>query len=346
MKKTLLLVGLISSASAFAQITVTEGNVVDAGDQVIQNSDTIPSVSGPTTGANQTWDYSTLVAHEEDTMFFVAPGWLPNASEFPSATLALDDDGAEIYLEKDATGLRVLGIVGDMFGIGTPLTIAFDPYETIIEFPANFNDSYSNTSTQRIVVDGAVVGLPVDSVAMVTTSVNDVVIDSWGSMTTPYGTFDVLGQYETSTSTDSTFTYILGVETLLDSGTDTTYSRSYWSNDPSAKFPVMEMEVDELNNVVTATWLKEAPSADVALVEMTQPVVFPNPAKDVVNVKAAAGEVRDIVVYDVNGAVVAEKHTITNEANINIEHLTEGTYVLKALNSNGEIILTQEVIKL
>lgn len=342
MKKTLLSIALISSASAFAQITVTQANVVGAGDQVIQNFDTIPSVAGPSIGANQTWDYSTLVAHEEDTMSFVAPGWLPNASEFPSSNIAVEQDGSEIYLEVDAAGLRVLGIVGD-FG-GTMATLEFDPYETIIEFPANFNDTYTNNYTSVMELDMG--GIPFDSVRVVSHVDQDFNVDSWGSMTTPYGTFDVLGVYETTITVDSTFALALGSWTMIDSGSDTSYTRAYWSNDPSAKFPVVEMQVDGNNDVLSASWLKEAPTADLTLNEIVDPVVFPNPVKYMLHVKATAGEVRDLVVYDVNGAVVAKKHIVSSAANINIETLPEGVYVLKALNSNGEIILTQEVIKL
>lgn len=345
MKKTLLLVALVSSASAFSQITITEANLVGAGDQVIQNSDTLPSVSNPIAGANQSWDYSSLIAHTEDTTSFVAPGWLPNSAEFPSATLAVGGEG-EFYLEKDATGLRSLGVVADFFGTGTPLVLAIDPYETIIQFPANYNDAYSENFSQRISLDGATVGLPVDSVVVISNSTKDVSIDSWGSMTTPFGTFEVIGTSETLITIDSTYSYILGTETFVNSESDTSYNRSYWSNDPNAKFPVMEFVLDDSGNVNSATWLKETPSLGLIHLEEVNPIVLPNPASDIISINATAGEVREVVMYDLNGSQVASKTIVASHAHMDISHLSKGVYVLKAFNDNGDLVLAEQVVKL
>lgn len=346
MKKSLLAISLISSVSAFSQITVTEANVVGVAEQVIQNSDTLPTVSSPTTGANQTWDYSVLTDHDEDTMNFVAPDWLLNFAEFPTANLALPTDQGEIYLRKDATGLHTLGLVGDFLGTGSDITIAINPYESIVEFPLNFNDTYTNDYWQRISVDGATIGFPVDSVVVTSESVKDVTVDSWGSMTTPFGTFDVLGTYETVITIDSTFTYLNGMESLIDSEIDTSYRRSYWSNDPSARFPVMEFEQEGNGDVVTATWLKQEPTADINTLTTVEASAFPNPATDLISINAAAGAIRTVVIYDVNGAVVATKDIVGSHAQIDVKHLAEGTYVVTAFGQNGAVVLTQQVVKL
>lgn len=344
MKNTLLIFSLIAGTSAIAQITVNESDVVVAGDMVIQNNDTLPSVSAPTIGANQTWDYSGLVAHEEDTMNFVAPGWLANSAAFPTSNIAVESDGAEIYLEKDAAGLRTLGIVADFFG-GAPIVIKSEPYETIIQFPANFNDNYTENISQRLMIDGATLGLPFDSIVNTTHSTRTVTIDSWGSMTTPFGTFEVLGQDEMNISIDSSFTYVFGIETLADSGADTTYRRSYWSNDPSAKFPVMDLELDETGDVIAATWLKESPTADLSDFEIAETMAFPNPTTDFVFVNAPAGLVREVKVYDMNGAVVATKSVIESQAAIDVRHLTPGTYILNAFDTEGNNVLSQEIVR-
>lgn len=344
MKKSLLIFSMACTASSFAQITVNQGNLVVAGDVVIQNNDTLPSVSGPTTGTNQTWDYSALVAHTEDTMNFVAPGWLANSADFPTATLgATFSQGVDIYLEKDASGLRNIGFAANFFGGSTAVHI--DPSETIIQFPATYNDMYADTSRQRMSFDGASVGLPVDSVVNISLRYKNVHIDAWGSLTTPYGTFDVIASNETTISYDSTFTYLFGSESLVDSGVDTSYHYTFWSDDPSAKFPVMELELDDQGNVLSATWLKEAPSAGLDLIEVEVPVVFPNPTTDGIYLNAADGALTEVVVYDMNGSAVISMKTSGDDVYVDLRSIAKGTYLVKGFGSNGQVLLTEEVVK-
>ncbi len=74
--------------------------------------------------------------------------------------------------------------------------------------------------------------------------------------------------------------------------------------------------------------------------EMAQISIFPNPAKDVINVSFESGDdVKHIEVYNLNGSKVLE---VMGEGSstqaVNISGLVKGVYTLKANSSNGELM--------
>lgn len=345
MKRTLLFAAMIMSGISFAQITVNQGNIAGAGDVVVQDHDTIPSVAAPSGGANQVWDYSTgLNVSYEDTMNFVAPGWLNNASYFPSATLgATQTGGFEIYIINDATSLRSIGAAGDLFGTGDK-QIYINPADVMAQWPMNYNDSYTTNSVQSLTILGSDVGAPADSIKNKTYTTKDVVVDAWGSMTTPYGTFNVLRVNETKYSVDSTWAYAFGMEQLVDSGADTTYNYTFWSDDPSARFPVMEMSHDNAGTVFNVSWLKEAPSAGLNTAAAIETNLYPNPASDVVILESENENISKMNVYNVTGTLIKSVTVNEVQTKVDVSSYNNGVYLYELVNGNNEVILTDRFV--
>ncbi len=342
MKKTLLTLSAVATTLALnAQITITSNDVVGPLDIVIQNSDTVPSVAIGSGGANQTWDFSTgLVAHEEDTMAFTAANWLPNHSSFPNANLAVEQDGMEIYLEKSSSALSVIGFAGDPFGLGSPIISPINPGDVIINFPANYNDSYNNYSMQRMSFPGSAIGLPVDSVVAITHTTKTGTVDGWGTLTTPLGSFDALRFNTMSVSTDSTWGYTFGIATLMDDGGDTTYTYNYWSDAPDTGFPLMEIDHDGNDNPNRITWLKVNPIASITenKVEIN---LYPNPVSEVLTLEGTTNGTYNLT--DINGKLVASGTTNPGQTTIDVQQLESGLYLISLQNANGTIISNQKV---
>lgn len=348
MKKTLLLASaLFSLGTAQSQITITEANIVSALDVITQSNDTLPSVAIPSGGENQTWDYSTgLVAHEETSMSFTNPDWLANASYFPSANLgAVDQDGFEVFFIKDATEFGIVGFAGDFLGMGTgDVQLQSDPAEILLQFPANYNDSYTTSSSSSFMLLGADLGVPVDSIVVKTYTTKTVLIDAWGSISTPYGTFDALRVNEMSVETDSTWTYFFGVETLFDNNESTNYSYIFYSDDAATKFPVLEMSHDNAGTVYNVSWLKGAPAVSIDELASTNTSIFPNPAINSFNVDIKDKEITEIEIYQMDGSLVLNQEINAQTTLVDVSQVKAGVYIYKLIDVNQNVITTDKLV--
>src|SRR5690606_18699401 len=71
--------------------------------------------------------------------------------------------------------------------------------------------------------------------------------------------------------------------------------------------------------------------------------VYPNPAKDVINVANSADAIENVTITDMNGRVVKQVVLGINEGQINIADLSQGVYILNA-TSNGKSV-TEKIVK-
>lgn len=71
--------------------------------------------------------------------------------------------------------------------------------------------------------------------------------------------------------------------------------------------------------------------------------VYPNPAKDVINVANSADTIENVTITDMNGRVVKQVALGVNEGQINISDLSQGVYILNA-TSNGKSV-TEKIVK-
>lgn len=71
--------------------------------------------------------------------------------------------------------------------------------------------------------------------------------------------------------------------------------------------------------------------------------VYPNPAKDVINVANSADAIENVTITDMNGRVVKQVVLGVNEGQINISDLSQGVYILNA-TANGKSV-TEKIVK-
>src|SRR5690606_20786477 len=72
--------------------------------------------------------------------------------------------------------------------------------------------------------------------------------------------------------------------------------------------------------------------------------VYPNPAKDVINVANSVDAIENVTITDMNGRVVKQVVLGANEGQINIADLSQGVYILNA-TSNGKSVIEKIVKK-
>lgn len=195
---TLLLLVLFANSSS-AQLTFTGDEMLaslgsPAGNQVSYNDST--QLSGLTplitkTGASQTWDFSNqpwvlstpTVTGTSTTLVY--PGGAPfaNDPDFTASTHVIktvysDPKLATNYkfFKLDQTGIWLLGVSQDSFGIKSKLFSYTPPYQEY-KFPMTYQTTWQSTSNFNI---------PNLPPGYTTTISDDDIVDAYGTLITPY----------------------------------------------------------------------------------------------------------------------------------------------------------------
>lgn len=217
MKKHLFFftLALCSTLSITAQITFTAADFPNIGETYVTiECDVNASISIGQAGANQTYDFSSLVGIDSIGNTFVDPASTPGASAFPSATIAtsgLDENEGFLYLQESATEIVTLGFYVDVSedGSGEFLASIYNPTQKIIEFPTTFNTSYTDNDALSFTVEDDS-GFA-DSIRNTNTTVREVLFDAYGTVITPDGTYACLRERTYSSTLTSTEALVNGI---------------------------------------------------------------------------------------------------------------------------------------
>lgn len=344
MRKHLLLVSLLLTGFSFSQITVTEYDLVEPTDVVEQAYDQSNSITHTAAGTDLTWNYAAMVVDSSGTFSVGVASWGNGSANFPNANLYGDDNSGDghIYLRKNSSSLDVLGFYGDPLGSGNDEAYAFDPQDRITPLPLTYNTIDQNSYTFEFTFDPGQTG--VDSARVKQEAEQDFVADSWGEVTTPLGTFEVVRLIKTEITTDSTWIYAFGNSTLVNDNKDTTYTCSFFTNDQSARYPLVEYEFDPVTQQITSdiTWLNALPTSSINTVQLSDLEMYPNPASSELTI--SAGDINaDYLIVDITGKEVKKGKTNAKDTTINISEMKQGVYLVKFF-TNEKYIGTKKLI--
>jgi len=350
MKKTFLLFYFIGAGMIIsnAQITITNGDVAYPGYQLQMahdtEKDTMPgSINPGPAGANQTWNFSTLLNSSVDTLTFVNPGFLPSGANFPNANLAImnSTDGSEIYLENTPNGLFIDGAYGDPTGMGA-MVITFNPTEQLADFTTTYLTSFQNTSGFDFSFPFTIIP-GVDSLRIKEIKIKDVVTDGWGNVTTPLGTYPSLRNRGRVITIDTVFVHPVGPPGWVDIGppyttTDTVWHFSWWANGKG--FPLLEFDSTTADTIKNITWLKTLPV--IGGISETGKLngvnAYPNPSTGKFIVESNG----EISVYNSIGEKVYIKTSTARKTEVDLTSQADGVYFLHI--NTGKGIVTKKLI--
>lgn len=242
MKKLPLLLLLFLPFLFQAQITLDDSDIPQIGDLLTTvNCDVPPNFSVGSAGANQTYDLSSMISVDTNTVNFISPGGSPGAAAFPSATLVSESEGDFIYYQETSTELLLLGLYADTSAnnSGQYFATVFNPPSKVFEITTTYNTSFTNMSsfifTQE---DDTGFG---DSIRVTTNFNDDILFDGYGTVITPNGTFDGLREKNISTTTSTIEVLTAGNWVTITTNTtvDTSYNW-YGNNDIGLASAVIE----------------------------------------------------------------------------------------------------------
>lgn len=370
MKITFTIAILSSFLLLNAQITITSSFFPESGDTLFMSFDDAPTgIVVGSAGVNQTWDFSSLnEAFDRFTVISDAASGSA-AAEFPQAELyAAYENGGESYFNVTSTIYEQIGYKGlDPADLGIEVVTHFDP--SIIErrAPMNFLDinSFEGNLNLPIAADQLpqevldMFPIAPDSVRIRVNSTRDDVVDAWGSLTIPAGTYEVLRERRIE-NRDTRFDILvfgnwLDVTDLVPFteflGLDTITTYNYFTNNIKEPIAIVTVATD---GTVTQVEYKDDQLVGTTDIS-SQPLhitAFPNPASDHVNFKLTdipQGQYA-IVIYNILGHKVWEKQYQLSDNSLiseNLSLLSHGVYLYSLQNEeNGKVISTRRLVKL
>jgi hypothetical protein len=298
-KNYILLFCLVTGTASVAQITITASDMPNAWDSVKVSETTGTAGADHTlTGANYNWDYSALTPNVQRYDKFDSPSTFPSpynllfspfntsygqrnyqnlGSPLPGFTIEADYD----FFKENSNCFKQNGIGYILNGI--PIPMVYSKPDTIYDFPMDYADTMSCDFQYSTPSFAAVPFYYGES------GHRESVVDGWGTLTTPYGTFPVLRVRSVITATDSIYLDTLGFGTAFPLPVRIEYK---WITN-GKKTPLLKIDASDIGGteIVTNVVYQDSIRPEVPQVGITETAtvsnitVYPNPASEQVTIE-------------------------------------------------------------
>ena len=327
MKKNLLFLFVFSCTflTLNAQITVTN-SVIPAANDVLMTRQATSLGSGvtvATSGANLTWDFTSMIGGPLDSSTVQAASNGMFAAAFPNADIILETSilPGENYIDVSTDKVEIVGFAGDVLGLGVVLPAAFDDPLILLQTPLDYQDTFDDTAS-------VVISIKVSDYPTLVTYLNDsldlasssIVIDSlrvnyaagghyeadaWGNLTVPEtGAFDVVRLKQTIISnvgaefkgTFAGFPFdwtdpsgIANFPPVPFLGISTNVNYLFYADGVKEPIAVMEMAVDNPTQLSEVTYKSDVITSIFGFaakgIDLPTVHVYPNPVVEALNLK-------------------------------------------------------------
>ncbi len=372
MKKVLLVITLVLIANlGKAQITIGSSSIPAANDTFrFSNAQITAAIDPVPTGANYTWDFSFLqpVSQDIDTFRTVSSTGGTYALYF--ADLAFNSNRANqakkgnlgvpnvpigggvtvsdviAFYYKSSTLYQQTGYGATINGIGVP--IGFNTKDVIYRFPMNFGDTDTSPSDFNINIPN--LGYYGHDQVRVSE------VDGWGTLITPYGTFNTLRIKSSITGNDTLFLDTLGFGFNFPSPATIEYK---WLGS-TKNIPLLQITMTGGSfggaPQISSVTFRDSVRTLTAINEAENPIgnmsVFPNPANDwvTISLNSSVDGVATIKLVAPDGRIVddlwnGELYSGNNMMNLNLANHqpASGLYLLE-LQCAGKVTRSRIVI--
>lgn len=341
MKKTITILLLCFATFGYAQITITSEDMPSVNDTIRTSTAYNSEIYDFTlSGENHNWDFSELEPISQSVRLFV------NVSDMPftlylffmsSANLVspfmlsdmmqgLPELSAYQFLSNTSSGYKDVGYGINYEGSAIPLN--YEQEDVIYQFPMTFGQEFNSVS-------GMGTGIPNIGYIMIDRERQNKV-DGWGTITTPFGTFEALRYRSEVHESDSLNISSFSIAQQINRD----YVEYHWIAKGKG-LPILKATIEEgLPAVVT--YMDSVREITVGINEQIvnqNPVCFPNPTKDQVQIhldkEIANGTVS---IFDLSGRLVFENnYSKTNTIRLNLKELGfhSGIYFISIIFNNN-----------
>lgn len=326
-QSVLLLVGLYAY-SLCAQPTISTDIIPAFGDSLhyVWANETDPLDN--LTGANQTWDFSSLEANANNPDYyfkFIDPANTPHIDRYPNAELAAMTPGGEfVYYVLTNGTLELMGGVAEVPVFGTAFS-DYDNHETEVVFPIQYGDSHTDIFDGNNEAGGF-------SAAFAGTWSAEV--DGYGTLILPSGTFEnVLRIKEERTYN------ITGAPSEMS---------TLWRY-ASAEHSLWLLSIEEFSNGGDAqVFYADSPNIINSVNENRLPgfSIFPNPVKagQSINIKNIDEEIDAAFLVGFSGNLISRNIIKYNRLHVPTD-LLPGVYFLKIISKDGRFFSEKIIVQ-
>ncbi len=313
MKNLILLVVLFINSTIFSQPVLNSTDISTTGSLTATTLTANASgFSAGLAGANQVWDYSSLILTPAGTGTTTIAGSTPFAASFPDANLiyktTFGSDSFYTYYKLTTTKQELVGYSSD-----TNVIINFSPNpQTVYSFPFTYglvaNDTYSTTF---------------DPTANNPFSIT---YDAYGTLITPYGTFNNVIRSKKLDGITSDYTWFT-----------TNPFQVILSASISSAGVASNVRFSQPSNLST-----------IQNILNSQFEIYPNPTSGSFTVKNIifSNNENFINVYDVLGNQIINSQKIDSDSkDFDLNNATTGLYFIKITNKNNDILFSNKIIK-
>ena len=341
------------SSNLFAQITVTDNDILSIGDIIyLTEPDSVTSLISPgVAGPNQHWDFSSLQVQNVEILECVDPNGTPHSLYYPNANICIEENNDYIYLNKSSGKVELLGEGDSVFQqplVVLPLPLTYG--STYTDGPNLILDSIiSGPLVNLLLVSQGITAATIsggaahnaDTINLQSEILSDFDVDAWGTITIPMGTFDCLRlKIERTTNTQI---QVFCTDTITGTGSgwyllpfgdleqEITYQ--WWSNNVITKFALAEMIVDSVNGIdKSVIFLHNSVSKTK---EVTIPLIKIYPVPSTYKLTIEVEGIRaNYKMYDISGDIILED-TFTRSTKVSLRNMAKGTYLLNITTEKG-----------
>lgn len=302
-----------------AQITITSADLPAAGDTFrISTSTPVSGLDLTTTGANVTWDFSTLVSAGQTVDTFLSVGNTASVFSVIFSDVTFNPNRANQATRGQAFNLGTVN-VSDVFNFyynsstvyeqpgigarvnGVQLPIVFSPHDVHYRFPLEYGDTDVSPSGYELDLTSTV------GFFFQVRKTRDNVVDGWGTVITPLGAFNALRVKSTVVEQDSVYIDSLGTGFNLPAITTIEYK---WLA-PGQGIPVLQITTTG-TGTVTSIRYRDQPQVSGLLdpvADVLEPVVYPNPAAALMTLRWESPRAQTVPlrIFDLSGGLVYEE---------------------------------------
>lgn len=339
MKKRLFFIAtLLAGSVSYAQFTAETEAEIGTG-TTLYVIDSMAVNYENVTGDGVTWDYSQTAGYGNTTRLvtMLDPAGTPNGMDFPNSTHALEiEDFITNYTSIDGAFKVTHGFMFSDPQFGEVVAVMDEP-ATVLEFPFDLgdeiNDDFTGTTELPQIGPSTFEG------------VIEATVDGRGTLKLANGV-----DYENVIRYKSQDTVVIDAMFFEVELIRTQYE--YYNFDES-KFPLLLhssilLEGGGLGQLIDATLVlsAEQPQATTSVpsIDLTETVIYPNPASDVITIKLPqTPEAKTTAsLVDALGRIVLTQNITAVQSTVSVEGLRKGVYFVKI--SSGSNTSTQRIV--
>ncbi len=323
-----------------AQITITTSDFpVPTTQYVVSHTASLDSALYMANGASQTWDFSAMVPISQDTVMFLDPmdssipvsyrvafnnPLDPDHEATVAAKMAVDQGMPMVTITDIYNFYQLTSTQWIQVGMGAnvnslPIPVLWSPTEVILNLPANYGDQDTSYSASSMNIPS--VGYYSEERMRVTN------IDGYGTLITPYGTFNALKVTSVIYAHDSIYMDSLGFGFPMDR-VETEYK--WFAN--GYQIPVMEvLKRTGMGAGVTITYIDSVRNISVAEMNLNQISAYPNPVENNLyfDIPVESYPLR-VEIFDQQGCLVIREEIMNS--GIEVSGLEPGIYTIRLRN--------------